>query len=367
MSYTATVQKLSAPKLLKPRAALNELYFRLWGTVGRVLLVVVGALMLVCDIIAVLLSPFAYCLSANKVENPVVVVTGASSGMGAEFARQYAKNRQATLVITGRRENKLQAVADQCMKLGATKVVQVRSDVTEKDSGAQLRTAIEAEGISTVDVLFVNAGSSIAIHDFRRFSEEDMSTHEWEMDVNYMGKVRAFAALLPMLRKSTRPQVLVNGGLEGLTFDGGFIHKSTAKWTLRAFFHSVAQQVYKDGIQVSLAHVAHVESEAYFEKGKDGLSVIPVGDSKGEMDEATRKKLGTTATSDALERIIEKFDAGFEEIFVASETMIRAVKWLGDNGAITTKRWSGFLEPKWNMFKEMFGIVDEAGKGTEQV
>lgn len=366
MSSTVNAQKMAAPKLLKPGAALNELYFRIWGTVGRVLLVVVGVMCLAWDILAVLLSPFAYCLSSNKVENPVVVVTGASSGMGAEFARQYAKDRQATLVITGRRENKLQAVADQCMKLGAAKVVQVRSDVTDKDSGAQLRAAIEAEGLLRVDVLFVNAGSSFATHDFRYFSEEDLSMHEWEMDVNYTGKVRAFAAMLPMLRKSTRPQVLVNGGAEGLMFMGSFIHKGTAKWALRAFFHSVAQQVYKDGIQVSIAHVAHVESEAWHMKGKDGLAVT-AGDAKGELTEAARKKFGTTATSHAIARIIEKFDAGFEEIMVASETVCRGIKWLADHGAMTSKGGGNDIENQWNQMEAKFGLGDDQAKGTEQV
>lgn len=62
----------------------------------------------------------------------IVLITGASSGIGEQTAYQYA-NRGAVLVLIARREDKLRAVADQCIKQGATDVRAIPADVSKED------------------------------------------------------------------------------------------------------------------------------------------------------------------------------------------------------------------------------------------
>jgi NADP-dependent 3-hydroxy acid dehydrogenase YdfG len=87
----------------------------------------------------------------------VVVITGASEGIGAEIARQLAPERPK-LVLAARRIEPLQAVADDCGAKGA-EAVAVRCDVgVEADCNALVAAALDRFG--RIDVLINNAGVS---------------------------------------------------------------------------------------------------------------------------------------------------------------------------------------------------------------
>jgi hypothetical protein len=78
----------------------------------------------------------------------VVVITGASSGIGAELAVQLAKY-QAKLVLAARRVERLQQVKDQCQAAGAHTVLCVRCDVSSKDDSKYVPMAVGNSGSLT--------------------------------------------------------------------------------------------------------------------------------------------------------------------------------------------------------------------------
>src|SRR5687767_11330529 len=86
----------------------------------------------------------------------VVIITGASSGIGAEMARQLA-DQGAKLVLAARRVEQLEAVAAECRVRGAEAIV-VPTDVTDE---AQCRALIEAAAAhyGRIDTLIANAGT----------------------------------------------------------------------------------------------------------------------------------------------------------------------------------------------------------------
>jgi short-subunit dehydrogenase/threonine/homoserine/homoserine lactone efflux protein len=137
------------------------------------------------------LSPISTALKDN-----VVVITGASKGIGAELARQLAA-KGAKLVLAARNERELEAVAEQCRKIGAA-VVAVRADVAvERDCQSIMAGAAVAFG--RIDVLVNNAGMTM----WARFEDiEDLSILEQIMRVNYMGAVYCTRHALPHLRES---------------------------------------------------------------------------------------------------------------------------------------------------------------------
>jgi short-subunit dehydrogenase len=89
----------------------------------------------------------------------VVVITGASAGIGAAVAKKLAAER-ATLVLAARREKELNEVADESRKLGARAVLTVQADVTRRDQVVDIRDKALAE-FGRIDVWINNAGRGI--------------------------------------------------------------------------------------------------------------------------------------------------------------------------------------------------------------
>src|SRR5262252_6221496 len=141
----------------------------------------------------------------------VIIITGASKGIGAELARQMAA-RGARLVLAARNEAELTAVADECRKLGATGVITVKCDVAvEHDCQTLVTAALLAFG--RIDVLVNNAGISM----WARFEDiRDLSILDRIMRVNYMGAVFCTAHALPHL-KATQGRIVGIASLAGRT------------------------------------------------------------------------------------------------------------------------------------------------------
>jgi short-subunit dehydrogenase len=84
------------------------------------------------------------------------LITGASSGLGEEFARQLARENY-DLVLTARREDRLKAVAAEAMKLGSSKVEVIASDLGQTDAATKLHRQVSDSGIE-IEYLVNNAG-----------------------------------------------------------------------------------------------------------------------------------------------------------------------------------------------------------------
>jgi hypothetical protein len=84
------------------------------------------------------------------------LITGASSGLGEEFARQLARENY-DLVLTARREDRLKEVAAEAMKLGSSKVEVIASDLGQADAAAKLHQQVTQRGIE-IECLVNNAG-----------------------------------------------------------------------------------------------------------------------------------------------------------------------------------------------------------------
>jgi short-subunit dehydrogenase len=84
------------------------------------------------------------------------LITGASSGLGEEFARQLARENY-DLVLTARREDRLRAVAAEALKLGSSKVDVIASDLGLADAAIKLHREVAARGLE-IECLVNNAG-----------------------------------------------------------------------------------------------------------------------------------------------------------------------------------------------------------------
>ena len=180
----------------------------------------------------------------------VVIITGASDGIGAEMARQLASKEGAgvALVLAARSAEQLDAVAAECAAFGAQTLV-VPTDV-----GVQIqcrRLVISAlEHFGRIDVLVNNAGRSA----HALFEEvEDLSWYEELMRVNLWGAVWCTQAALPALKASTGRIVAVSS-LAGLVGVPGRTAYSATKFAMTGFFEALRAEVKGHGVSVTTAY-----------------------------------------------------------------------------------------------------------------
>jgi short-subunit dehydrogenase len=140
----------------------------------------------------------------RKVRDSVVVVTGASSGVGRATARRFAE-RGATVVVSARRQRPLVELVDECRGLD-TDVVAYAADVTDPDSmDALARFTVERFG--RLDVWVNNA----AVTMFARLEEAPIDDIRAVIDTDVLGYVNGVRSALPWLREQGRG-VIINVG-----------------------------------------------------------------------------------------------------------------------------------------------------------
>jgi len=186
--------------------------------------------------------------------NKVIIITGASDGIGAELARQHAREKPK-LVLAARRLDALQAIAAQCEALGATTLV-VPTDVSvETDCRALIAATVEKFG--RIDALVNNAG--VSMH--AAFEEiSDTSVYEKLMRINLMGSVWPTHAALPHL-KASKGLIVAVSSLAGLV---GVPERTTycaTKFAQTGFFEALRVELQPDGVDVTIVYPGVVATE----------------------------------------------------------------------------------------------------------
>ena len=183
----------------------------------------------------------------------VVVITGASKGIGAELARQLGA-MGARLVLAARDLAELEAVAAQCRKAGG-QAIAVRADVTQERDCAAIMTGA-ALAYERIDILVNNAGATM----WARFEDlEDVSILDRIMQVNYMGAVRCAKHALPYLKQSHGLIV----GIASLTALTGVPTRSgyaASKHAMRGFFDSLRIELMGSGVDVTMIYPGFVDT-----------------------------------------------------------------------------------------------------------
>ena len=121
---------------------------------------------------------------------PVTLITGASAGLGAEFARQCAKRGEA-LALAARRRDRMQALANE---LGGDVHI-FEADLSKTGSAASLIAAVEAQGLS-VGTLINNAGFGLA----GKFADRPLATFSEMIDLNVRTLTELCHLVLPAMR-----------------------------------------------------------------------------------------------------------------------------------------------------------------------
>src|SRR3972149_1667996 len=177
-------------------------------------------------------------------EKPVVIITGASSGIGAETARVLAKQGKR-LVLAARRMDRLAEVAEGCRRSGG-EVLEQQTDVTKAAEIEKLvQAAIDRWG--RVDVLINNAG--VSFH--KRFNEMSQEEIERGVQINLLAVMQGARAVLPGMLIQGYGHIINVASIAGLvaTPNGG-VYPGT-QFGVGGFSDALRRELLKSGVHVS--------------------------------------------------------------------------------------------------------------------
>lgn len=184
----------------------------------------------------------------------VVIITGASAGIGHELALQLA-DQGAWLALAARDRERLEEVARGCVARGGRALV-VPTDVGEEAQCRALVARAVAE-YGRLDVLINNAGLSM----WAQFEElTDLAPFEQMMRVNYFGSVYCTHAALPHLRRTRGRLVAVSSltGKTGVPTRSGY---AATKHAMAGFFDSIRIELADSGVSVTVVYPGFVATE----------------------------------------------------------------------------------------------------------
>jgi NADP-dependent 3-hydroxy acid dehydrogenase YdfG len=186
----------------------------------------------------------------------VVVVTGASSGIGEATAVRFAK-AGSRLVLAARREDRLEALAERIREHGRD-VLTVRCDVTRRDD-LDAVAAATLERFGRADVVVANAG----IPGGGPFRELSADRIDLVVETNVLGVMHTVRAFLPTLVEQHAGHVVVVSSLAGRFATPGSSIYGATKHAVTAFGESLAYELEPFGVRVTTVNPGFTETEAF--------------------------------------------------------------------------------------------------------
>jgi short-subunit dehydrogenase len=239
-------------------------------------------------------------------EAQVIVITGASDGIGAEMARQWAARGKSgvALVLAARGIDKLEAVAAVCRASGAKVLVQ-RCDVgVQADCIALIDAAVKAFG--RIDTLVNNAGMSAHAY-FEEVS--DLGWYETLMRINHWGSVWCSHAALPHL-KASRGRLVAVASLAGLVGVPGRTAYSGTKFAMVGFFEALRVELADSGVSVTIAYPGVVATGIRYR----GFNAEGQAAGKSGLDES-----GAMSVEECARLIVEGSEARTRDIVMSAK------------------------------------------------
>jgi short-subunit dehydrogenase len=210
-------------------------------------------------------------MAMRSLRDAVVVVTGASSGIGKATALELVKDG-AAVVLAARQEAALHELARACEQAGGRALV-VPTDVTQEESVRTLaRRAVETFG--HIDVWINNAG----VYLVGRTEDCPWDVYRRVLETNLFGTILGARAALPLFREQRRG-VLVNvasvSGAVGMPFTSAYV---ASKFAVRGFSESLREELHGTNIDVVTVIPASIDTPLFQHAANfSGRGVRPVG------------------------------------------------------------------------------------------
>ena len=200
-------------------------------------------------------TPPALCyLPAMSTQHPVIVLTGASSGIGAALAVELARSEGARIALLARRAELLEEVAIEVRKAGGEALV-LSCDVVDEAAVAQAVEQTRAT-FGAVDLAIANAGVGLAMG----ANDLSYSIIKKVMDINYLGAATLLAAVVPTMLAEGRGHIAVVSSIasyRGLRRSGPYCASKAALSTL---VEALRLELAPQGVAVTAIHPGFVKT-----------------------------------------------------------------------------------------------------------
>jgi NADP-dependent 3-hydroxy acid dehydrogenase YdfG len=204
---------------------------------------------------------------------PVILVTGASQGIGAAIARVFAKEiRGARLALVARNMKKLGAVARACAKLGATAEA-FACDVADEGSVKALRASV-TKRFGTVDVLINNAGAYATAP----FVSTKVAEFDRMIAVNLRSAFLVTQAFLPGMLRRRRGDIFFMSSIAGLGAYPRSAGYTAAKFGVTGLIKGLRAETRDRGIRVCGVYPGATWSPSWSASGVDRERIMPAED-----------------------------------------------------------------------------------------
>jgi short-subunit dehydrogenase len=210
-------------------------------------------------------------MRADVFRDQVVIVTGASAGIGKALALRLAR-QGAKVAIAARRTERLEDLATTCRAMGG-KVLVVPTDVSDE---AQCKELVEktVAGFGSLDMLINNAGLAV----LSLFADyPDLNLFRYTMDVNFFGAVSCTYYALPYLKQTKGRIVAISsmGGKAAIPYNTPYI---ASKYALHGFYDALRMEVSRSGVSATVICPWWVVTEFHeVQMDKNGVPYGPRG------------------------------------------------------------------------------------------
>lgn len=213
--------------------------------------------------------------TANVSDSPVVLITGASQGIGAAIARVFAAElRGVRLALVARNAKNLRAVAAQCAKLGAgAEVAAFPCDTSDADAVAKLERAV-AKRFGAVDVLINNAGKFFGAP----FLQMNVADFDAQLTANLRSVFLVSRALVPAMVQRGRGDVFNMGSVASFKALPGMAAYGAAKFGVLGLSRVMREELKATGVRVCCVMPGGTESPSWDGSGVEASRLMGAED-----------------------------------------------------------------------------------------
>lgn len=210
-------------------------------------------------------------MKLKPIEQQVVTVVGASSGIGRETALQFAK-RGAKLVVSARTESGLASLVQEITNLGA-EAIAVPADIADFEQ-VQKIAAKTIDRFGQLDT-WVNAAATAIIAPFEQVTPEEFKR---VIEVNLMGPVYGAMVAMPLLRQTGRGAIITISSVEARRSMPLQSSYSASKHGLEGFMDALRAELKYEGFPISITNILpSVINTPFYNKARTKLGVKPTG------------------------------------------------------------------------------------------
>jgi len=210
-------------------------------------------------------------VSRRNLQNQVVIVTGASSGIGRETALLFAKE-QCRVVVTARRKDRLDELATEARRAGGDTLV-VQTDVSDEE---QVKGLVQqtAGRFGRLDILINNAGFGL----FAKIEDTTVEELQTIFATNFLGTFHAIKAALPIMRRQKQGHIVNVSSVAGkraFPLSGAYC---ATKFAMNGLTESLRTELRGSGIDVSLVMPVGTATDFFtVAKNKSNRPSVPLG------------------------------------------------------------------------------------------